>query len=88
MPRFLQLKIPARQNRGAVVNNCSNWGSPASAMANLPAVSASGDLSDKFGLLGIFSFRANGIAAPFQAPGLDIGLLMGAQLEARTIEIK
>jgi hypothetical protein len=61
---------------------------PASAMANLPAVSASGDLSDKFGLLGIFSFRANGIAAPFQAPGLDIGLLMGAQLEARTIEIK
>ena len=61
---------------------------PASAMANLPAVSASADLSDKFGLLGIFSFRANGIAAPFQAPGLDIGLLMGAQLEARTIEIK
>lgn len=61
---------------------------PASAMANLPAVGASGDLSDKFGLLGLFSFRANGIATPFQAPGLDIGLLMGAQIEARTIEIK
>jgi hypothetical protein len=61
---------------------------PASAMANLPAVGASADLSDKFGLLGIFSFRANGVATPFQATGLDIGLIMGAQLEARTIEIR
>ena len=58
------------------------------AMANLPAVSSSADLSDRFGLLGIFSFRANGVATPFQATGLDIGLIMGAQMEARTIEIR
>jgi len=61
---------------------------PASVMANLPAVPAAADLSDKFGLLGILSFRSAGMATPFRAPGLDIGLLLGAQVELRTIEIK
>jgi uncharacterized protein (TIGR03437 family) len=60
---------------------------PASAMANLPAVPASGDLSDRFGLLGIFSLRTPTVV-PFQAPGLDIGLMLGAQIEARSIEIR
>ncbi len=60
---------------------------PASAMANLPAVPASGDLSDKFGLLGIFSLRTNSVV-PFTATGIDIGMVLGAQIEAKTIEIR
>lgn len=61
---------------------------PASAMANLPAVQAAGDLGGKFGLLGLFGFRSAGQMVPFQAPGLDLGLVIGAQIEARSIEIK
>jgi uncharacterized protein (TIGR03437 family) len=65
-----------------------NFTVPASAMANLPAVQAAGDLGEKFGLLGLFSFRSAGQMTPFQAPGLDIGLVIGAQIEARSVEIK
>jgi hypothetical protein len=61
---------------------------PTSAMANLPAVSATADLADKFGLVGILTFRAPGMGVPFMAPGLDIGMLMGMQVEARTLEIR
>jgi uncharacterized protein (TIGR03437 family) len=61
---------------------------PAAVMGNLPAVPASGDLSEKFGLLGIVSFRSTGMASPFQAPGLDIGLLLGAQVDLKSVEIK
>jgi hypothetical protein len=61
---------------------------PASVMGNLPAVPASGDLSEKFGLLGIVSFRSPGMVTPFQAPGLDLGLLLGAQMDVKSVEIK
>jgi uncharacterized protein (TIGR03437 family) len=61
---------------------------PAAAMANLPAVQGTGDLGGKFGLLGLFSFRSAGQVTPFQAPGLSLGLVIGAQIEARSIEIK
>lgn len=61
---------------------------PLSAMANLPAVSSTADLADKFGIVGILSFRAQSMGVPFLASGLDVGMLIGAQLEARTLEIK
>ena len=61
---------------------------PTSALFNLPAVSGTADLSDRMGLLGLLSFRSPGIVAPFQAPGIDVGVILGAQIEARTIEIK
>ena len=61
---------------------------PASVMGNLPATPAAGDLENKIGLLGIMSFRSAGMVTPFRASGLDIGLLIGAQIDIKTVEIK